>query len=57
MAKEVMTVSKLIDELSSYDKDMEIGYEVGMASVELLIGDDPDDRKSGAITINKPKWC
>jgi len=57
MAVKAMTVKELIEELERYDKDLEVGYEIGRTSIDLLIGEDPDDKKSGTITIDEPEWC
>jgi len=52
-----MNVKELINELSSCPGDFEIGYELDKNSINLLIGEDPDDKNSSAVTIPKPDWC
>jgi len=53
-----MNVHELVKELENcHNKDMEVGFQVERTSLELLIGEDADDKDSVSITIPKPEWC
>ena len=52
-----MRLSELIIELQGMQDehgDDEIGYEVGKDSIDILIGEDPENGR--AVTIPNPKW-
>ena len=51
-----MNVKELMEELSNYDGNLEVGYQTSLGSIELLIGEDPDSRDSGSIVIGNPGW-